>query len=1090
MNKRIPIQKAGKRAKLFVALLAIQCISHANNVALADVSQSKIKLQHEEYTLAKFAKEIERQSSYVFLYDNSQINDNQKIRINHKDGSIVEILDDNLKKLSYSYKIVNNTIVLKRKTDDMPLRNTMNVQQLVKGRVSDSDGKALTGVTIRNTTTGKQAETDSKGEFSIEATSTHQLSFSSIGYETISSTVGSNSYLNIQMKTANNQLEQIVVVGFGTQKKKDITGAIATMSTKDIEDRPVTQLASAMEGKMAGVEIVKSSGQPQAGFSIRVRGTSTITAGSNPLYIVDGVPTENIAELNPSDIQSISVLKDAASAAVYGSSGANGVVLITTKRGTNGKTMVNLETYQGFSAIRKKPSVLNAVQYRELMTEMGEALDWSKYTADTNWPDQLFRTGHSQKYQASVRGGDEKTGFYISGSYQKDNGTVITNTVNKVNFKVNLDHQINKIFKVGTSLSYNRWYDVDITENSRNGVIMNAYLGSPVIGIYGDKGAFTVDPFYTDLDNPVALATGNEHSYINNRFTGNAFVEANILPGLKFKSLFGYEKFNNQYRTFVDPFRTTEGRKYKGMATLQQQDNQYWMSENTLNYDRTFSDKHHFTGLLGYIATKTQTTISNIATQNFANPAIHTVNGGSMITAMPTAIDAAVSTVSGIAKIGYDYNDKYLFTANLRADASSVFGPNNRWGYFPSFSAGWRLSNEDFFSSLKNTVNDLKIRASWGKVGNSQIPAFSYLGLVDVTGSYNIGDQVVPGYTPSTLDNPNLKWETTNQTDIGVDASFFNSRLIFGADYYAKRTVGLLLSSRVPYSSGYRTALKNLGDLQNRGCEFELSSRNFVHDFKWNTTVTFGLNRNKVLNIDGGTYYDGNIDGRGNSTIAKEGVALGSFWGYIAKGVNPETGDMIYQMADPEAGLQTSDMAIIGNATPKFSYGMTNDFSYKNFSFSFFLQGVQGNDILNATRIYTEGMWEPRNQSTAVLNRWTVNNKNSTMPRPDLNNTDDNYNSQISSRFVEKGSYLRVKSMTLAYTLPKQVLERWKLNKVRLYVTGENLLTFTKYSGLDPEVSMYGGTNQETVSSNMAPGIDFGTSPQARTFIVGLNLTF
>jgi hypothetical protein len=254
--------------------------------------------------------------------------------------------------------------------------------------------------------------------------------------------------------------------------------------------------------------------------------------------------------------------------------------------------------------------------------------------------------------------------------------------------------------------------------------------------------------------------------------------------------------------------------------------------------------------------------------------------------------------------------------------------------------------------------------------------------------------------------------------------------------------------------------------------------------------VTFGLNRNKVLNIDGGTYYDGNIDGRGNSTIAKEGVALGSFWGYVAKGVNPDTGDMIYQMADPEAGLQTSDMAIIGNATPKFSYGMTNDFSYKNFSFSFFLQGVQGNDILNATRIYTEGMWEPRNQSAAVLNRWTVNNKNSTMPRPDINNTDDNYNSQISSRFVEKGSYLRVKSMTLAYTLPKQVLERWKLNKVRFYVTGENLLTFTKYSGLDPEVSMYGGTNQETVSSNMAPGIDFGTSPQARTFIVGLNLTF
>jgi TonB-linked SusC/RagA family outer membrane protein len=1080
---------AHKRAKLFGALLAIQCMATVNNTAIAFVSQSKIKLHDKEYTLAKFAREIERQSSYVFLYDNSQINDNQKILIHHKDGSIEEILDDNLKELSYSYKIVNNTIVLKRKID-RPLANQQTVQQYIKGKVVDMDGNPLSGVTVRNTNNGRQAETNSQGEFTIEAAPAQQLSFSSVGYETVNNSISGNAFLTVQLKTANNQLEQIVVVGFGTQKKKDITGAIATMSTKDIEDRPVTQLASAMEGKMAGVEIVKSSGQPQAGFSIRVRGTSTITAGSNPLYILDGVPTENISELNPSDIQSISVLKDAASAAVYGSSGANGVVLITTKRGNNGKTLVNFETYQGFSTIWKRPKVLNAAQYKELMTEVGEATDWSKYSADTNWPDQLFRTGHSQKYQASVRGGDEKTGFYISGSYQKDNGTVITNTVNKVNFKVNLDHQINKIFKVGTSLSYNRWYDVDIPENARNGVIMNAYLGSPVIGIYGDKGAFTVDPFYTDLDNPVALATGNEHYYVNNRFTGNFFVEANIFPELKFKSLFGYEKYNNQYRSFVDPFRTTEGRKYKGRAQLDQQDNQYWMSENTLNYDKTFSEKHHFTSLLGYITTKTQTTGSSISTQNFANPAIHTVNGGSMITEMPSAKDAAVTTVSGIAKIGYDYNGTYLLTANLRADASSVFGPNNRWGCFPSFSAGWRISNEGFFEAWKNTVNDLKLRASWGKVGNSQIPAFAYLGLIDVTGSYVIGDQVVPGYTPITLDNPNLKWETTNQTDIGIDASFLNSRLTVAADYYAKKTIGLLLDSRVPYSSGYAKVLRNLGDLQNKGFELELSSRNFVHDFKWNTTLTFGLNRNKVLNIDGGTYYDGNIDGRGNSTIAKEGLALGSFWGYVAKGVNPETGDMIYQMADPDAGLQTSDMNVIGNATPKFSYGMTNDFSYRNFNLSFFLQGVQGNDILNATRIYTEGMWEPRNQSATVLDRWSPTNKNSTMPRPDLNNTEDNYNTKISSRFVEKGSYLRLKSLTLGYTIPKQVLEKWKMNKLRFYVTGENLLTFTKYSGLDPEVSMYSATNQYTVSSNMSPGIDFGTSPQARTFIVGLNLTF
>lgn len=1054
-----------------------------------------LSLNRPSAPLGSVLKEIERKSDFSIFYRNDQLDLNRKITISVRNASLDSVLRQVLRGQPLSFKIIGHVIVIKPSADpsaeslSSPSPESLEITGKV---VNDKTGEGIAGVSVMEKNTTNGVVTDANGVFRLRVRDgSATLVFHYVGFREQEWPVNNRTSCTISLQQETRLLDQVVVVGYGTQKKKDITGSVSVISSKELEDRPNNQFGYALEGKAAGVQVIRSSGQPQAGFSIRIRGTSTITSGSEPLYIVDGVPTASINEINPADIESFSVLKDASAAAIYGSSGANGVILITTRRGRNQKAAVNLEVYNGYSSIWRRMKVLNSSQYKDLMAEMGQPLDGSKYTANTNWQDELFRKANQQNYQLSVTGGNQQTGFYLSGSVMKQDGVVITNTVNRANFKLNLDHTISKIFKVGTSISYNRWHDVDVSENSRNGSIMNTILGAPVIGIWDSTGKeYTTDPFRNDLDNPVALATGTLHGWTNLRFQGNAYLEAQILPSLKFRSMFGYEEYHGIYNLYVDPYKTTSGRGFKGQAEQSASDNQYWISENTLTFHQSFG-QHNLTALAGFITSKTESGASDIRTHNFANPDITTVNGGSVIDGA-TATAAAVSTASVISRIGYDYADRYLFTANFRADASSVFGPAKRWGYFPSFSAGWRISKEAFFEGIDG-INDLKLRGSWGAVGNNQIAPYSYLGTVAPSGSYVIGGNVVAGYLPQSLDNPSLHWETTHQTDIGLDLALFNSRVLFTADYYYKKTTGLLLNTPVPASSGYTTALKNIGDLENKGWEFQLTTRNLTGAFQWSSDFNISFNRNKVLNIAGGTIHDGPLIERGNSSIVRAGLPLGSFFGYVAQGVDPATGNMNYRIKDQSQGLATSDMTVIGNANPSFAYGFTNNFKYGSWSLNVFLQGVYGNDIFNATRIFSEGLWEPRNQSAVVLRRWEKPGDHTDIPRQDLTNTTTPvtyYNSLISSRFVEKGSYLRVKSLSLSYELPGTLLQKWSITRARLYVTGENLLTFTHYSGFDPEVSAFGKASAGSQSNNVAPGIDFGTYPQTRDIIVGLNITF
>ena len=963
------------------------------------------------------------------------------------------------------------------------LVSSMGFAQAIKGKVSDASGP-LPGVNVTVANAKESTTTDLDGNFSLDNVADGAaLEFSFVGYQTQKITVKGDRSLKVTMVSASAALQEVVVVGYGSAKKKDLTGAVAIVTSKEFEGKAAAQFAESLEGKIAGVQIIRPSGQPQGNFSIRIRGISTITAGSEPLYIVDGVPTTSINEISPSDIETISVLKDASSAAIYGSSGANGVVLINTKRGGNKQTTVTFNSYTGISSVVKKMNVLNAAQYKNLMTEMGQSVpNWNDYPYDNNWQDQGYRTAATKNYQFGVSGGNDKTNYYLSGTYLNQEGVVITNSLERYTYKLNIDHKATDRLKVGSSIAYNRWKDIDVDENRKYGSVLALSTGAPVTSVYNSDGTFAINPFIQDLENPIALLLKNEHQNVNYRFKGNVYGELSFLTDFKFKSLFGFEQFNSTYNSWVDPYRSREGRSFKGMAALYNTQTNYWVTENTVSYNKMKND-HNFSALAGYIASENTYASSSINAREFGSTGVQTVNGGAIRTSGYSSSKAR--NLSMISRFNYSYSDKYYVTTNFRADAYSGFGEANRWGYFPSFSVGWRISKESFLKDVK-AISDLKIRAGWGVVGNGQVGEYSHYGLVNPGAPYVIGDVVVPGTTSSTLENRNLKWETTKQTNIGFDLSLLNNRLGVTADYYIKQTNDMLLNKNIPTSTGYSQAIMNIGSMMNKGFEFQVSSKNLVDEVKWTTDFNIAFNKSEITSLPGGSIKLGNISDRGLVAIAQEGQPLGTFYGYVSGGVDPATGDMIYKDLDGSGDLSDGDKTIIGNANPDYTFGVTNDFKYKNWNLNFFIQGVQGNDIFNASRIETEGLFDEGNQLTTVLNHWTPSNTITDIPRVAFGS---DRNSKISSRFVEDGSYVRIKAVTLGYNLADNWAKKFNMSKVYFYMTGTNLLTFTKYSGLDPEVSFYGRSTDNSMK-NIAQGVDYGTYPQTRDLIFGINITF
>ncbi|TLX74629.1 TonB-dependent receptor [Labilibacter sediminis] len=956
-------------------------------------------------------------------------------------------------------------------------------QSTIEGKVIDTKGEPIPGasVILKGTTLGTITGVDGDYTLTGEFSSDGILIFSFIGMQSQEQAISNRKVINVTMKDEVLGLDEVIVVGYGTQEKKDITGSVALVGSDELESRPNTQLGSLIQGRAAGVRVVSGSGKPSEGISIRVRGTNSITAGSEPLYVVDGIPTSDTRSINPADVETMTVLKDASSAAIYGAQGANGVVLITTKKGKSGKTTVSLDAYTGFSEVWNTLEVLNGEQYRDLMTEMGQSTDWNRYNKNTDWQNEVFQRGVSQNYQLSVSGGSDKTNYYISGGWVKQEGAVRSSQMERANFKINLDQEVNDWLSLGTRIAYTKYSDVDVNDNNavNQGGVLTGVINTPsVIGIYNEDGTFTSNPFQ-NWENPIASTDGSEREYNSHRFLGNMYVKVDFLKDFSFKSNMGVDFSNGIYDYFLDPYLTSYGSAKKGMATNNTHHSTYWMLENTLSYNKKLNN-HSIEALVGGVAQKFLWENNYITTENFSSNGVKTTNAGSIITSAGNTKSEKTNT-SFISRLNYAFADKYLLTANFRADASSAFGPDNRWGYFPSFSAGWRISQEPFMSGLE-FLNDLKVRLGWGIVGNDQIRNYAYFGLSGSGANYPIGGQAMPGSYPSAIDNNSLKWEESEQTNVGLDYSMLNGRVQLTVDAYLRKTKDLLLDAPLPHSTGYDNALQNIGNLENKGLEFSLSTVNIDKAVKWSSTFNLSFNRNKVTNLVVESLPMGNVAGRGEAILLEEDKPLGTLYGYVWGGVDPETGNGYYVDQNGESTFDPTpeDRKVIGDANPDFFYGLNNTVSYKGLGLTVFLEGSHGNDMLNATRIDSEGMSDPKNQLLTVNSRWRKPGDITDIPKASWANTD---NSRISTRFIEDASYMRIKTITLSYDIPQKLLRKFNIDRVKVYATGENLLTLTDYSGFDPEVNAFGG-------SNTMKGIDYGTYPQTRNVIFGLNVTF
>lgn len=953
--------------------------------------------------------------------------------------------------------------------------------RLITGKVTDAGGIGLPGVTILivGTTTG--TTTDIDGNFKLTVMGGNILRFSYIGFMPQDIPVNEQSVINVVLAEQAQTLNEVVVVGYGTQKKKDLTTAVSIVGEKELKDRPIVSAAQALQGKAAGVQVTQPSGKPGAGLSVRVRGATSVIAGNEPLYVVDGVPTTDIKGLSPNDIASMSVLKDASSSSIYGARAANGVVLITTKRGTENEPIVSFNSYFGVSKLRKTIDVLTTKQYRSLMDEIAPGSIDPSATGYTNWSDETFGTGNSQSYQLSIAGGTTNSKYFVSAGYLSDQGIVKPASFDRYSVRVNLDNTVKSWLKIGTSVNVLNIKTKDTPDNAssgRGGVIMSALNTPPFLNIYKKDGSgqFDPNPFQPSWENPIAYMEGPDQLATDNQLFGNLYAEAKLIKGLFLKSRVGIDVNSHQWDYYLDPFRTNYGRKQNGVGRSDKSNSISTLWENTLDYSYAIN-KHKFTGMVGNCIQRYNYNDSYLEGNDFPTDVnVSSLNAANIITGNTGIEEWALASFFGRAT--YDYNSKYYLTLSIRHDGSSKLA--HPWGTMPSFSAGWRISSEKFMQGI-NFINDLKIRGGWGKNGNQEgIPNYSRYGLVSYYRRTPTNPLSGPSSVHTTYGNPNLKWETTTQSNIGFDLSILNSKITCTVDAYYKKTSDVLLNVQLPSTLPITTIQTNAGKIENRGFEFNISIVNLDKSIKWTTDFNMSFNRNKVISLEyTPVYYFGRVySNNSDVSILKTGLPLGSFFGYVSEGVDPATGNIKYKDIDNNGVINSSDRTVIGNAQPKFTYGFTNNFSYKKFNLNLFIQGSQGNDIYNATRIDLEGMFDSKNQSTAVLNRWTPDNTITDIPI--AKNMD---NVKNSTRFVEDGSYIRLKSMTISYTAIENNSKIKAIRKLSVYVTGQNLITLTKYSGFDPEVNAFG-------SSAVELGVDYGTYPQARSLIVGLNVEF
>ena len=962
--------------------------------------------------------------------------------------------------------------------------------QLISGSVKDQKtNEPLVGASIQVKSTKKGCVSDANGKFSLEAKTGDIIAIRYTGYEPKEIRIGAVLQLEIELKSASEQLQEAVVVGYGSKSRKDITGAISSISDKDIDKRPITRLENAIQGQAAGVQVVQYSGKPGNEMSIRVRGTTSLSAGNEPLYVLDGIPLLSAEGINPSDIASIEILKDASSAAIYGARAANGVVLITTKLGVANKPVVSFNYSYGLSSVTKILPVLGTKDYIDLVNEEyinagGSArLNQADYSLNTNWQKEIFRVAPQSNAQISISGGTAKSRYYYSVNKQNQEGIVKNSGYDRTSARLNMSNEVYQNFRIGTNIAVSNINYKNVPDNSRvnqGGVILGALSTPSLIGVMNPNGTYTVNPLQA-WENPVANIEAPINVTNTKRFVGSIYAEYDIIKNLTFKTSFNAEAYASKNDYFLDPFKTQYGRTQNGIGSVNTNQQLVWLSENTLTYKKQIG-KHNLNFMGGYTAQSSRYEGTSESVTGYPNAAVTTLNAGSRKTdASSYASEWAL--LSYLGRVSYKYQDKYLAEFNLRCDGSSRFGRDNRYAYFPSASLGWRISQESFMPKTK-WVDDMKVRMSLGTTGNQNIGDYSTYGLYALGANYTFNGTIYPGTKPSTIGNSSLKWESTKQFDLGLDYSFLNYSITITADYYIKRTNNLLVSVDLPRSTGFSSGIQNIGEIDNRGFEFAIKTKNIVKsNFSWITNFNISSNKNTIINIGGAdkVIYAGDIPDRGYSVILKEGGSIGQFYGFVSQGVDPATGNVVFADLNGDGQITDADRKVIGNATPKFIAGITNTITFKNFDLDFLFQAVYGNQVLNATRIETEGMNDVKNASAATLRRWKNPGDITDMPVAMFG--DPNKNSRISDRYIEDGSYIRLRNVTLSYHVPLKWIPKFKVQRFDVYISGQNIWLKSKYSGYDPEVNRDGG-------SSISQGIDYGTYPQYRTIIGGVKIDF
>ncbi|WP_257669641.1 SusC/RagA family TonB-linked outer membrane protein [Parapedobacter tibetensis] len=999
-------------------------------------------------------------------------------------------------------------------------------QQTITGKVTSSDGTPLSGATVEVKNGTQKTGTDAAGAFSLSASTDATLIVSYIGYSTQEIPLAGRSTLTIILESSFNDLDEVVVVGYTSQKRNTISGAVGSVNMNDAEKRRVPDVAQLLQGQVAGVQVTQSTGAPGDPIDIRIRGVGTI-GNNNPLYVIDGIPSTNFSFVNPQEIETISVLKDASAAAMYGARAAAGVVLITTKKGKAGRTAIDVNYFNGVQQVTNLPTMLNTQQYLNKVEEAWNNAGYTgtnPYTADksrtdlanTDWLDELFESGHSQNLQVTASGGNEKTQFLLSAGYYKQDGIVVydNDRYQRLNFRVNLNSELSKRIKVGTNLQFSHEQrDPLSSRGDAPGIIRHALLRPPVLSVYKDASdpTYTTDDPFTDLpfyvgpgnfqnskyentQNPIALAYFTDNTQKQFKTFGNVFAEVDILGdnSLKFRTNVGVDlNFNHNkafYRNFGDddgggndPDRG-QGRQNRPNSLNEDRGDDFTVTwNNTLSYEKTFAEKHNFSTLVGTEFIHNSGSSINASRMRFEyeNPALRYLDlGGSELNLWNGGLGSEWSLFSLFGTATYVYDGRYMLTANLRADASSRFGENNKWGYFPSVSAGWNISRESFMEDA-DWISDLRLRLSTGQLGNqASLANYDYVTLYRKDGEE---------YKRTRYGNPNLRWESTTQHNVGIDFGLWNNSLSFTADYFIKNTSDILLPIRLPQFIGQvsPTAV-NAGDVRNSGFEFGITHRHSTAGgFQYSINANLATLTNEVRSLHPNLPV---ID----NTISRitPGHPLDAYYGYVMEGIYQNAsevsshlfgtsnavevpGDIRFKDLNNDGMINDFDRTFIGSPIPDLTYGLNFSANYKGIDLSFMFQGVQGIDRYNDGKKITDYDTRPFNHSTAVLGSWNGEGSTNSIPRVSFSN---NGSSRISSIYVEDASYLRLKNVEIGYSFGELLKKaNWGVQNLHLYVSGQNLFTVTNYSGLDPE------------STDL---MDMGTYPQSRAFLFGVNVTF